>query len=157
MLSQLYKKQTAAPRQLQHQRGNTTEKIAYGFGRAVLDFFTRSMLQMDVHWHATLPPGSKIIAANHPTTTDPFLLLLDEPAAGMDPNETRDLVDLILRLRENEDVTIFLIEHDMSLVMTLSERIYVVDYGQLIAQGTPDVIKQDKRVIKAYLGEEVHA
>jgi len=105
-----------------------------------------------------LPYGAqRLLEIARALATDPFLLLLDEPAAGMNPNETRNLVDLILRIRESENVTIFLIEHDMSLVMSLSERIYVVDYGQLIAQGTPDVIKRDKRVIKAYLGEEVHA
>ncbi|WP_319560993.1 ABC transporter ATP-binding protein [Marispirochaeta sp.] len=105
-----------------------------------------------------LPYGAqRLLEIARALATDPFMLLLDEPAAGMNPNETRHLVDLILRLRESENVTIFLIEHDMSLVMTLSERIYVVDYGQMIAQGTPDVIKKDTRVIKAYLGEEVHA
>lgn len=89
--------------------------------------------------------------------TDPFLLLLDEPAAGMNPQETKRLEDLILRLRDTEDLTIFLIEHDMSLVMSLSERIYVMDYGKLIAEGTPSQIKNNPEVIKAYLGEEVSA
>jgi branched-chain amino acid transport system ATP-binding protein len=89
--------------------------------------------------------------------TDPFLLLLDEPAAGMNPQETRSLEQLILRLRETENVSIFLIEHDMSLVMSLSERIYVMDYGKLIATGSPDEVKQNPDVIKAYLGEEVDA
>jgi branched-chain amino acid transport system ATP-binding protein len=89
--------------------------------------------------------------------TEPFLLLLDEPAAGMNPNETRALDELILRLRESEQLTIFLIEHDMSLVMRLSERIYVMDYGRLIAHGSPQEIKSDPVVIKAYLGEDVSA
>ena len=89
--------------------------------------------------------------------TDPFLLLLDEPAAGMNPQETRNLEQLILRLRAEEDVSIFLIEHDMSLVMSLSERIYVMDYGKLIATGTPEEVKQNPDVIKVYLGEEVGA
>ncbi|MFP4330763.1 MAG: ABC transporter ATP-binding protein [Alkalispirochaetaceae bacterium] len=89
--------------------------------------------------------------------TEPFLLLLDEPAAGMNPQETRRLEELILRLRDTEDLTIFLIEHDMSLVMSLSERIYVMDYGKLIATGTPSQIKNNPEVIKAYLGEEVSA
>ncbi|MFW5783703.1 MAG: ABC transporter ATP-binding protein, partial [Spirochaetota bacterium] len=86
-----------------------------------------------------------------------FLLLLDEPAAGMNPQETRALDELILRLRESENLTIFLIEHDMSLVMRLSERIYVMDYGKLIAHGSPQEIKSDPVVIKAYLGEDVSA
>ncbi|MFP4113524.1 MAG: ABC transporter ATP-binding protein [Spirochaetota bacterium] len=89
--------------------------------------------------------------------TEPFLLLLDEPAAGMNPQETRALDELILRLRETERLTIFLIEHDMSLVMRLSERIYVMDYGKLIAHGSPREIKGNPVVIKAYLGEDVSA
>ncbi len=89
--------------------------------------------------------------------TEPFLLLLDEPAAGMNPQETRDLDQLILRLREQENVSILLIEHDMKLVMSLSDRIYVMDYGKKIAEGTPQQIKNDPVVIKAYLGEEYAA
>jgi branched-chain amino acid transport system ATP-binding protein len=89
--------------------------------------------------------------------TEPFLLLLDEPAAGMNPQETRALDDLIVRIRDTEGITIFLIEHDMSLVMRLSERIYVMDYGKLIATGPPEEIKTDSKVITAYLGEDVHA
>ncbi len=89
--------------------------------------------------------------------TDPFLLLLDEPAAGMNPQETNELVDLILRIRDDEKISVLLIEHDMSLVMNLSERIYVVDYGKLIATGKPEEIKNNKEVIKAYLGEDVDA
>ncbi len=85
--------------------------------------------------------------------TDPFLLLLDEPVAGMNPHETKDLEETINLIREREKVTILLIEHDMSLVMNVSERIYVLDYGRLIAEGTPDQIKGDPEVIRAYLGE----
>jgi branched-chain amino acid transport system ATP-binding protein len=82
---------------------------------------------------------------------------LDEPAAGMNPKETAALNKDIKRLQEEEDMTILLIEHDMNLVMSLSERIYVMDYGQLIAQGTPAEIRKNPAVIKAYLGEEVDA
>ena len=89
--------------------------------------------------------------------TEPFLLLLDEPAAGMNPQETRALDDLIIRLRDEEKLTIFLIEHDMSLVMRLSERIYVMDYGKLIAHGSPAEVKSNPVVVKAYLGEDVSA
>jgi len=89
--------------------------------------------------------------------TDPFLLLLDEPAAGMNPLETRELDELIVRIRDQEGITILLIEHDMKLVMSLSDRIYVVDYGKKIAQGTPDDIKNNPAVIKAYLGEDADA
>lgn len=86
--------------------------------------------------------------------TDPFLLLLDEPAAGMNPQETKELDDLIIWLRDNEDLTILLIEHDMKLVMSLSDRIHVVDYGKKIAEGTPEEVKANPDVIKAYLGDE---
>jgi branched-chain amino acid transport system ATP-binding protein len=89
--------------------------------------------------------------------TEPFLLLLDEPAAGMNPHETQELDELIVKLREDEDVSILLIEHDMKLVMSLSDRIYVVDYGKKIAQGSPQEIKTNPAVIKAYLGEDVDA
>jgi branched-chain amino acid transport system ATP-binding protein len=89
--------------------------------------------------------------------TEPFLLLLDEPAAGMNPQETKELEGLIKWIRDTENVSIFLIEHDMSLVMSLSERIYVMDYGKLIATGTPAEVKNNPEVIKAYLGEEAIA
>jgi branched-chain amino acid transport system ATP-binding protein len=87
--------------------------------------------------------------------TKPSLLLLDEPAAGMNPAETTALTELISWIRKEFNLTILLIEHDMSLVMRICERIYVLDYGKVIAQGTPDDVKSNKRVIKAYLGEEV--
>jgi len=89
--------------------------------------------------------------------TEPFLLLLDEPAAGMNPLETRELDELIVRIRDEENITILLIEHDMKLVMSLSDRIFVMDYGKKIAQGTPEEIKSDPVVIRAYLGEDIDA
>jgi len=88
--------------------------------------------------------------------TDPCLLLLDEPAAGMNPAETANLTELIEWIRENFNLTILLIEHDMSLVMKICKRIYVLDYGVVIANGTPDEIKTNKRVIEAYLGEDMN-
>jgi branched-chain amino acid transport system ATP-binding protein len=89
--------------------------------------------------------------------TEPFLLLLDEPAAGMNPYETGELDRLINRIREEEKISILLIEHDMKLVMSLSDRIFVMDYGKKIAQGSPIEIKNDPVVIKAYLGEDIDA
>jgi branched-chain amino acid transport system ATP-binding protein len=89
--------------------------------------------------------------------TEPFLLLLDEPAAGMNAQETKELDELIVRLRDKDQISILLIEHDMKLVMSLSDRIYVVDYGRKIAEGTPDEVSKNPAVIKAYLGEEVDA
>ncbi|NLW08701.1 MAG: ABC transporter ATP-binding protein [Firmicutes bacterium] len=85
----------------------------------------------------------------------PKLLLLDEPAAGMNPQETMELLELIKWLRKEFSLTIFLIEHDMSLVMKLCERILVLDYGMTIAEGSPEEIRNNPRVIEAYLGEEV--
>lgn len=86
--------------------------------------------------------------------TKPKLLLLDEPAAGMNPQETKELTDLIRWIREEFQLTILLIEHDMSLVMKLCERIYVLDYGSVIAEGVPEMIRSNPKVIQAYLGEE---
>jgi branched-chain amino acid transport system ATP-binding protein len=83
----------------------------------------------------------------------PKLLLLDEPAAGMNPIETKELTELVKWIREAFDLTIILIEHDMSLVMEICEKIFVFDYGILIASGTSEEIQKDERVIKAYLGE----
>ncbi len=86
--------------------------------------------------------------------TQPALLMLDEPAAGLNPQETRDLDRLINELRADHGVAVLLIEHDMSLVMGISDQILVMEYGRPIATGTPDEIRNNPRVIKAYLGEE---
>ncbi|MFX3617160.1 MAG: ABC transporter ATP-binding protein [Sporolactobacillus sp.] len=83
----------------------------------------------------------------------PKVLLLDEPAAGMNPKETKKLTDLIHDMRTRLDVTIVLIEHDMKLVMEISDYIYVLDHGELIAEGKPEAIRTNKRVIEAYLGK----
>ena len=86
--------------------------------------------------------------------TEPKILFLDEPAAGMNPQETAELTALIRRIKNEFNITIMLIEHDMILVMEVTERIYVLEYGRLIAHGTPDEIKTNERVIEAYLGGE---
>ncbi|GAX00130.1 ABC transporter ATP-binding protein [Secundilactobacillus mixtipabuli] len=84
----------------------------------------------------------------------PKILFLDEPAAGMNPEETADLTRLIRQVQRDFHITVLLIEHDMSLVMNLASRIYVLDHGSLLAEGTPTEIQQNDAVIKAYLGEE---
>ncbi len=86
--------------------------------------------------------------------TSPKLLLLDEPAAGMNPQEKQELMGLIRKIREDFSLTILLIEHDMKLVMGICERIYVLDYGKIIAQGNPSEISRNPKVIAAYLGED---
>ena len=84
--------------------------------------------------------------------TEPKLLLLDEPAAGMNPQETDELTAFIHDIRSKFDLSILLIEHHMNLVMDISDRIYVIDFGKLISSGTPDTVQSDKKVIDAYLG-----
>ena len=86
--------------------------------------------------------------------TDPAILLLDEPAAGMNPSETAELTEQIRKIRDTYQIAIFLIEHDMNLVMNVCEAIAVVNYGRIIAKGTPDQIKNDPAVIEAYLGRK---
>ena len=89
--------------------------------------------------------------------TNPRLLLLDEPAAGMNPQETNELKDLVLQIRADRDLSILLIEHDMGMVMSLSDRIYVMEYGSRSAAGTPAEVRSNPRVIQAYLGESEDA
>jgi branched-chain amino acid transport system ATP-binding protein len=84
--------------------------------------------------------------------TNPKLLLLDEPAAGMNPLETSQLADFVRQIREKYDLTVFLIEHHMDLVMNVSDYIYVIDFGSEIARGVPEEVQNNKRVIEAYLG-----
>ena len=105
------------------------------------------------HIASSLPYGlQRRLEIARALATAPSLLLLDEPAAGMNPQETQELCDFIQQIRDGYNLTVFLIEHHMDLVMQISERIYVLDFGKMIAHGTPDEVRNDQHVIDAYLG-----
>ena len=115
------------------------------------------MAQYETFFRSLAETGSRVLLLARALATDPAVLLLDEPAAGMNPQETLELKSLILHLRKEFDLSILLIEHDMGMVMSLSDRIYVMEYGSRIAMGTPQEVRENPRVIKAYLGESDHA
>lgn len=120
----------------------------------LLDIF--SIRQKSQELAKNLPYGEqRKLEITRALATNPSLLFLDEPAAGMNPQETKDLMQLIQFIRTKFKLTILLIEHDMNLVMGICERIVVLDYGQIIAQGLPGEISKNPMVIKAYLGKEV--
>ena len=115
----------------------------------------RTGLTAKADWNAgALPYGDqRKLEIARAMCTRPRLLCLDEPAAGLNPRETADLSQLLKSIRDQQDVSILLIEHDMSMVMSISDHIVVLDYGKKIADGAPDAIRTDEAVIKAYLGE----
>lgn len=148
--------------------------VSYGLGDAILrdkkylteeEHITQKAMELLKIFHLeelaeekakNLPYGQqRRLEIARALATEPKFLLLDEPAAGMNPQETHELMEMIHWIRDKFNLTILLIEHDMGLVMGVCERIYVLEYGMLIAKGTPDEIKKNKRVIEAYLGEEV--
>lgn len=127
------------------------EKKVEGKARELLQIF--GMEDTADQMAANLPYGQqRKLEILRALASEPKLLLLDEPAAGMNPTETKELMEVIRGIRDRFGVAILLIEHDMSLVMEVCERLYVLDYGTLIATGTPDEVRKDERVIKAYLG-----
>ena len=128
---------------------------------AVLDGLARDMLaKLDLGTVADVRAGDlpygmqRRLEIARALATQPKLLLLDEPAAGMNPQEKAELMQLIREIRGMFNLAILLIEHDMRLVMGICERIYVLDYGRIIAEGAPSAIRRDARVVAAYLGDE---
>ena len=113
----------------------------------------QNLLQYKDELATSLPYGlQRRLEIARALATDPKLLLLDEPAAGMNPQETQELADFIVEIRKKYGLTVFLIEHHMDLVMKISDYIYVIDFGSEIAQGVPQDIQNNKHVIDAYLG-----
>lgn len=137
---------------IKNKKFREQEQEAVNIGVELLTVFGLEMYQDELA--KNLPYGKqRKLEIARALATNPKILLLDEPAAGMNPQETEELMETIKLVKERFKVSILLIEHDMKLVMGICERIVVVDYGKIIAKGSPKEIRKNKAVIKAYLGE----
>ena len=129
------------------------EKRVYNTAHEILELL--ELKQFADEFPKNLPYGyQRRVEIGRALTTKPKLLMLDEPAAGMNPGEIDQLIKLIRWIKDEFNLTIWLIEHQMRVVMTLCKRIQVLDFGEIIAEGTPEEIQANPRVVKAYLGEE---
>ncbi len=122
----------------------------------IIDFLEMEAIRKKIV--GTLPYGQrKRVELGRALAMEPRLLLLDEPMAGMNIEEKEDMARFILDIYEEKGIPIVLVEHDMGVVMDLSDRVAVLDFGKKIAEGTPEEVKKDEHVIKAYLGEDIKA